>query len=96
MSNVAVKGEKQMSKRGKDFTRVRRRNVLRTAFAHGHVALSTVEVLALGDGEEPASDGSFLGDVEPLEPDVAVPAVFGQLLAWFGRQLGHKRHCSIC
>lgn len=76
MSNVAVKREKQMSKRGKDFTRVRRLDVFRTACAHGHIALATVEVVALGDGEEPASDGGFLGDVEPLEPHVAVPTVF--------------------
>lgn len=72
---MAVKREKQTCKRGKAFTRVRRLNVLRAGFAHGHIALSTVEVVALGDGEEPTSDGSLLGYVKPLEPHVAVPAV---------------------
>lgn len=83
---MAVKREKPTCKRGKG-SDGGSLNVLGTGFAHGHIALSTVEVLALGDGEEPASDSGVLGHVEPLEPHVAVPAVLGQLLGWFGRQL---------
>ena len=63
---------------------------------HGDIALSTVEVVALGDSEEPASDGGLLRYVKPLQPHAAVPAVLWQLLSWFGRKLWHKRHLPIC
>lgn len=54
---------------------------------HGDVMLPTVERVALGDGEQPASDGRFLWYVKLLQPHVAVPTILGQLLGWFGREL---------
>lgn len=60
---------------GKDVATDRRLRAFRREFLHGHIALAAVEVVALGDGEEPTCDGGFLGYVKPLEPHVAIPAI---------------------
>lgn len=53
-------------------------------FLHSDVVLATVEAVRSGHCECPACHGRFLRDMKPLQPNVAIPTVLGELLSRFG------------